>query len=789
MNNKKLQSIPNLKKIPSKELEVLKDLEKKVSWLSSWMIHNANNIRSSEDGLKVGGHQASSASIVSIMVALYFKVLNSEDRVAVKPHAAPVFHSIQYLLGNQTKDKLENFRGFGGAQSYPSRTKDTDDVDYSTGSVGLGGAITIFGSLIQDYLYQHKLIERKKYGKMVALLGDAELDEGNIYEALLEGAKQNVRNCWWIIDYNRQSLDAVVADKLNLKIDELFASMGWRVITLKYGKKLQSLSKKKGGNKILNWIDNCPNDLYSALSFLGSKGWRDHLNNDLKNDKDALEIINSLSDEELNETMSNLAGNDVETVLEAFLEADHDDTPTCFIAYTIKGFGLPLAGHKDNHAGLMNMEQMNIYKKELNINKGEEWDHYSGMASSKKDIIKFLSESSFYKNNDRVYSDEIIEIPKKLIFKGGKSSNTQEVFGRIINEIGKEDTELSKRIVTFSPDVTVSTSLGGWVNQKQIYNREKKTDIFHDEKVVSAQKWHVSPLGQHFELGIAENNLFLALGAAGLSKNIFGSSLIPIGTIYDTFISRGLDALNYAVYQDARFLLVATPSGISLGPEGGAHQSIITPLIGIGQPNLLMFEPTYADELEVILRYTFSFMQQENGSSVYVRLSTRNITQISRDLTPSLESDILSGGYWLDGDGINSEVIIVFSGVIAPEVIEAAEKMQDDEINISILSVTSNDRLYKNWKQSHKDKSQGINNKSRIEKLFENTCDESVIITINDGHSSTLGWIGGAVGKKIISLGVDEFGQSGNLKDLYKYYSLDSDAIVDACAQVLINNK
>ena len=789
MNNKKLKNIPNSKKLSDKDLTVLKDIEKKVSWLSAWMIHNANNIRKSEDGLKVGGHQASSASIVSIMVALYFKVLQSEDRVAVKPHAAPVFHSIQYLLGNQTKEKLDNFRGFGGAQSYPSRTKDTDDVDYSTGSVGLGGAITIFGSLMQDYLYKHNFINKQnKFGKMVALLGDAELDEGNIYEALLEGAKQNVRNCWWVIDYNRQSLDAVVADELHLKIDELFASMGWRVVILKYGKKLQRLSKIKGGNKILNWIDNCPNDLYSALSYVGSKGWREHLNNDLKNDKDALKIINALSDSELNDTMSNLAGNDVEAVLEAFMEADSDDVPTCFIAYTTKGFGLPLAGHKDNHAGLMNNEQMEVYKSELNIANGDEWDHYAGIESSKKDLIKFLSKSSFYKNNNRTYSDHKIKIPEKLKFKGGNLSNTQEVFGRIINEIGKESSDLSNRIVTFSPDVTVSTSLGGWVNQKQIYNRVKKTDIFHDEKVVSAQKWHVSPDGQHFELGIAENNLFLALGAAGLSKKMFGSSLIPIGTIYDTFISRGLDALNYAVYQDARFLLIATPSGISLGPEGGAHQSIITPLIGIGQPSLLMFEPTYADELEAILRYSFSFMQEENGSSVYIRLSTRNITQLQRTLNTSLENEILSGGYWLEKSEKPSDIIIVFSGVMAPEVLEAAEIIKEDEINVSVLSITSNDRLYKNWKQSHKNKSSGVNNKSRIEQLFEASNRDSVIISINDAHSSTLTWIGGAVGKKIISLGVDEFGQSGNLKDLYENYSLNAEAIVDACAQVLTNN-
>jgi len=786
MKNNKLSQISNSKKISDIDLKTLKDVEKKISWLSAWMIHNANNIRPSMDGIKVGGHQASSASIISIMVALYFKILNSEDRVAVKPHAAPVFHSIQYLLGNQTLDKLEKFRAFGGAQSYPSRTKDTDDVDYSTGSVGLGGAITIFGSLIQDYVAQHNFVSKNfRHGKMVALLGDAELDEGNIYEALLEGAKQNVRNCWWVIDYNRQSLDAVVADKLHLKIDELFASMGWRVITLKYGKKLQSLSKIKGGNEILNWIDNCPNDLYSALSYMGSKGWREHLNIDLKNNKDSINIIKSLSDEELNETMSNLAGNDVEAVLEEFIEADNDDIPTCFIAYTIKGFGLPLAGHKDNHAGLMNNEQMESYKNNLNIKNGQEWDYYSGLDSS-EDIIKdFLSKNSFYKGQKRLFRDQEINVPNKLHYKNSQSSNTQEVFGRILNEIGKNESDLSKRIVTFSPDVTVSTSLGGWVNQKQIYNREHKEDIFHNEKVVSAQKWHASPNGQHFELGIAENNLFLALGAAGLSDKMFGASLIPIGTIYDTFISRGLDALNYAVYQDSRFLLVATPSGISLGPEGGAHQSIITPLIGIGQPNLLMFEPTYADELEVILRYTFSHMQRPEGSSVYIRLSTRNIPQITREINKSLEGEILSGGYWLEKPKNKSNITIVFSGVMAPEVLEAIEILKEDMLDVSVLSITSADRLYKNWKEAQKQRSMGNKILSRIEELFLDTLSESVIVTLIDAHSSSLTWIGGAVGKKTVSLGVDEFGQSGNLQDLYNHYDIDADAIVDACAQAL----
>ncbi len=143
-------------------LALLRELERKVLWLSAWTIHNANHLRDKRDGLKVGGHQASSASVATIMTALYFHVLRPEDRVAVKPHASPVFHAIQYLLGHQTRDKLENFRAIGGAQSYPSRTKDNDDVDFSTGSVGLGVAVTLFASLVQDYLRLKQMVPAER---------------------------------------------------------------------------------------------------------------------------------------------------------------------------------------------------------------------------------------------------------------------------------------------------------------------------------------------------------------------------------------------------------------------------------------------------------------------------------------------------------------------------------------------------------------------------------------------------------------------------------------------------
>ena len=322
-------------------LRLLNALERKLLWLSAWMIHHANHVRPNRDGLKVGGHQASCASVISIMAALYFEILRPEDRVAVKPHAGPVFHAVNYLLGRQDRAKLETLRQFGGIQPYPSRVKDGAEVDFSTGSVGLGVALTSFGSLVQDYVRLHGLgREDVPAGRHVAIVGDAELDEGNIYEALLEGWKHDVRNVWWIIDYNRQSLDSVVQDRLFGRIEGLFRDMGWNAVTLKYGRKLEAAFAREDGEHLRRWIDDCPNSLYSALTFQGGAAWRAALLAELGRIPGIRAIIDPLSDDELSALMTNLGGHDVGTLLEAFRAQDAaGDQPTCFIAYTVKGMG------------------------------------------------------------------------------------------------------------------------------------------------------------------------------------------------------------------------------------------------------------------------------------------------------------------------------------------------------------------------------------------------------------------------------------------------------------------
>ena len=780
------------------ELSILTELERKTLWLASWMIHHANHVRENSDGVKVGGHQASSASLATIMTALYFHTLRPADRVAVKPHAGPNFHAIQYLLGRQSREKLERFRGYKGAQSYPSRTKDTDDVDFSTGSVGLGVAQTLFSSLAQDYVRAHGWGLERPEGRMIALLGDAELDEGNIFEAILEGWKQGLRNCWWIVDYNRQSLDAVVREGLWQRYENLFRNFGWDVVVLKYGALQQAAFAEPGGEVLRQWIDNCPNQLYSALVFQGGAAWRKRLLDEIGDQGAVTRLIESRSDDELARLMNNLGGHDLAAIIEAFDAIDHD-RPVCFIAYTIKGYGLPFAGHKDNHAGLMTPAQMETFRAAMNIRLGHEWDRFEGLRQSEADIQGFLDRVPFAQADSRNLAAARIEIPEDLAVTIQPEMATQQGFGALLNEIAREKTPLAARIVTTSPDVTVSTNLGPWVNRRGLFAREALADTFKSERIPSTFNWEFSPKGQHIELGIAEMNLFIALSALGLSHAINGERLLPIGTLYDPFIARGLDALNYACYQDARFILVATPSGITLSPEGGAHQSIAEPLIGMAQDGLAAFEPAFVDELAVIVAFALDYIQRsgdgeisernwlrdETGGSVYLRLSTRPVEQIARDMTPALRQAIVDGAYWLREPGPNCQVVVAYSGAVAPEAIQAVGLMAEDRRDVGLLAVTSADRLNAGWTAAWRARERGlVHARSHIERLFAGLPRHCGIVSVVDAHPATLGWLGAVNGHRVRPLGVEHFGQTGSIAELYRHYGIDANAII-AAAQAI----
>ncbi len=765
-------------------IATLDQINQRLLWLSSWTIHNANHIREKRDGLKVGGHQASCASMTAIMAALYFHALGPNDKVSVKPHAGPVLHAIHYLLGNQSLDKLQAYRGLHGAQSYPSRTKDAIPVDFSTGSVGLGVAITAFSSLVQDYLIAHGGMPANAAGRMISLMGDAELDEGNIYECLIEGYKHDLRNCWWVVDYNRQSLDATTADRMFRRFDDIFETCGWRVVTLKHGRLQRDMFTRPGGRAVEQWIDTCSNADFAVLTYQGGAAWRERLIADIGSKRGVRGLIDSMDDDTLARVMTNLGGHCIESLIDAF-DACQDDRPTLFIAYTVKGHGLPLAGHKDNHSGMMNPSQMDQFRARQGITPGQEWDKWAGLGDNQARALQGFVAQSPIARQQAMAAAPAIPVPP-MPQPDDSDQSTQAAFGRIMLDLAKSGSELADRLVTTAPDVTQTTNLGAFVNQRGLFRRQECDDAFLRARIPSAQKWLQHAAGQHIELGIAENNFFLLLTSLGLAGAHFGTRLLPVGTVYDPFIARGLDALNYGCYSDARFLLVGTPSGITLAAEGGAHQSINTPLIGMGQPGLASFEPAFADEVALLMGHAFDWMQRDEGSSVYLRLSTRAIAQQPRSDT-AWQADAVAGAYWLRAPAPGANAAIVFSGVVAPEALEAWTALADDIPGIGLLNVTSPDLLHRGWSARRAARwTGGASTPSHIERLLGDLAPHAGLITVLDGSPAALSWLGGVRGQRVVPLGTDRFGQTGDLPDLYRTYRLDADAIIDAAAELYL---
>ena len=573
------------------------------------------------------------------------------------------------------------------------------------------------------------------------------------------------------------------------RFDDIFETCGWRVITLKHGKLQQAAFKLPGGKALEDWIDTCPNAEFAALTYQGGAAWRARLTRDIGSKRGVAALLAAHDDAALARLMTNLGGHCIASLIEAF-DSAQDDTPTLFIAYTVKGQGLPFAGHKDNHSGLMNPGQIHGLRDALGIAPGDEWAPFGGVGDNEVARLKAFVAASPLARAHRATPAAAVPVPARLPVPDGAEQSTQAAFGRILLDLAKaEDADsaaLAARIVTTSPDVTVSTNLGAWVNQRGLFRRADMADVFRSAGIPSPQKWSGHAAGQHIELGIAENNLFLLLAALGLSAPLFGTRLLPVGTVSDPFIARGLDALNYGCYQDARFLLVATPSGLTLGPEGGAHQSINTPLIGMGQPGLTAFEPAFADELTAMMRWSFDHLQADDGGSVYLRLTTRNIAQVPRD-NSDWEAQLLAGGYWLRAPAPGASAAIVYCGAIAPEAIAAWEMLADDLPGLGLLAVTSPDLLHRGWSAARASRwGRGPHTQSHIETLLADLAPGAGLVTVIDGSPAALSWLGGVRGQRVSPLGVDRFGQTGTLTDLYSRYRLDADSIVEAMAELLL---
>ncbi len=785
-------------------IPILEKIQNRILWLSTNMIHYANFVRANPDGGKVGGHQASSASLVSVMTALYFHALRAGDHIAVKPHASPVFHAIQYLLGRLPAEKLTQLRSFKGLQAYPSLTKDTG-VDFSTGSVGLGAVAPNFAALTDQFVQDH--FGQRFSGRQIALVGDAELDEGNIWEALGEENLRNLGNVLWIIDLNRQSLDRVVPSGKAQKIKEMFRINGWHVLELKYGHKLEAAFALPHGEKLRCRIDRMTNEEYQSLLRLGDgEKVRKILarGDGHEPDEELLQVLRPYSAEFVKGLLADLGGHDLKKILSCFAEADQvKDQPVVILAYTVKGWGLPLAGDPLNHSKLMNAEQMGALRQRLEIPGEDEFPKFvQGSAESNyiEAWVESLAKQAAGQGSEEISDDPYIPDSLDSTFRGEIS--TQQALGSLLNELARNP-EVGARTVTTSPDVASSTNLGGWINKMGVYRHQQATDYFRENAIPLTLKWEQSPHGHHIELGISENNFFSMLNALGRAKELSGKTLLPIGTIYDPFICRGLDALIYAAYSKSKFIFAGTPSGISLSAEGGAHQSTICPGIGLQLPNLVCYEPAFAQELEwILLAGLRNLLDRKHGQIVYLRLSTRALNQDlfpryalqDPSLSKALREDILRGGYrilnWQNEDGYEpgaNVVNVIACGVMVANAMEAAHQLRTEGVFANVINATSPDLLYRGWRRASQIKIKEPNAKVsyHLEKLLPASARSVPIVTVADGHSHTLAFLGSICGTKTISLGVDEFGQSGTRGELYDHYGISTASIALACKSAL----
>jgi pyruvate dehydrogenase E1 component len=784
------------------DLDLLQSIQRRVRWLATRMVDHANHERANPDGMKVGGHQASSASLVTVMTALWFAHLDGGDRVSVKPHASPVLHAINYLLGDLDRAYLTSLRQFGGLQSYPSRTKDPDRVDFSTGSVGLGAAAPLFAAAVRRYVDSH--FGSRERSRFIALIGDAELDEGNVWEAVADPVTAGLGDTMWIVDFNRQSLDRVIP---GIRIEQWtaqFSAAGWHVVEVKYGQRLRAAFAQPGGAALREWLDVMPNEQYQSVFGLPPTQARARFLEGAPDD--VVEALAGYDDQQCVDIVTDLGGHDMAALLDAFVECDRvADRPSVVFAYTVKGFGLPTAGHPRNHSALLAADQVDALRTSMGLTRAVEWDRFE--PGSREDAWCRIRQDALRAPTSHAGLD--VRVPAGVGLKSTGTTSTQESFGRVMSDLARDE-GLRPFLVTTAPDVATSTNLGGFINRVGVYSPVERRPWSADPVL----KWAEGPTGQHLELGISEMNLFMMLGALGRSGELNGQPLLPVGTVYDPFVLRGLDAFVHGAYSGARFIVAGTPSGVTLAPEGGAHQSTITASVGIELPGVVMHEPAYGAALDWLLcdavAHVAGVAQETTPdllateTAYYFRLSTRSIAQGPFDAARQrlgdalLRRQVLAGAYRLvdgrdqlvpvpaeaDSDTI-PVVHLLGAGAVLPEVLAAARELAEEGVVAHVVDVTSPGRLFRSWQRTTRQAVRTATTPSLPGTLRAALPERAPIVSVHDASSHALAWVGSAVGMPQVSLGVDAFGQSGTVADLYRSNDLDAGSIVNAAIAAL----
>ena len=722
------------------------------------------------------------------MTTLFFRFMRSGDLISVKPHASPVFHAIQYLLGGLDVAYLKRLREFRGLQAYPSRTKDPDRVDFTTGSVGLGAVAPNFAALVDTYLRTHQLGMAAEHRRFISLVGDAELDEGSVWEAIAEPAMAGAKHVLWIVDLNRQSLDRIIPGVRVRSWREMFAANGWDVIDAKYGRQLKAAFDEPNGELLRICIDELSNEAYQRMLRLPPSDLRQWLPKKSRYPHELGRLLDRWDDGRLHDLFWNLGGHDIQELEEAFARSARQAGPSVLFAYTLKGWRLPSVGHPQNHSVLLSEDQMESLRADLEVSDEDRWAAFDA-GTPEGDLCREVSQRLTTDQPGRQAPAPVDAVPRELPTTYGGSRSTQQAFGSVLSTLSRERSDLARRLVTVSPDVASSTNLGGWISKHEVWRLSEAEEMPEDQQT-GILHWTESPHGQHIELGISENNLFLMLGQLGLSHELFGQTLVPVGTLYDPFIRRGLDALFYSVYSGACFVVVGTPSGVTLCSEGGIHQSLLTQSIGAELPGMAAYEPCFAQEFEWIMLDALDRVVRRH-SSTYLRLTTKRVDQqlfpqlSDAESREQLRRRVLAGAYRLcdgrdqPGYSPGSNVVHLFAcGAMIPEAVAAHGRLREKGILANVVNVTGPGPLYASFQRASRTPHA---TDSLFDELFEPAERSAPVVTVADAHPHSLAWIGSALGARAWPLGVARFGESSGLSDMYREHGIDVDNIVATC--------